>query len=45
MPAPDQHLALLAEFVVQDDIGPSDGELDQRVEKLMASFRWQLEPI
>ena len=45
MPAPNQQLALLAEFVVQDDAGPSDDELDQRVEKLMASFRWQLEPV
>jgi hypothetical protein len=38
MPAPGQRLALLAEFVVQ---GASDDELDQRVEKLMTSFRWQ----
>jgi hypothetical protein len=45
MPVPNQHLALLAEFVVQDDAGLSDEELDQRVEKLMASFRWQLEPV
>jgi hypothetical protein len=45
MPAPNQQLALLAEFVVQDDAGLSDAELDQRVEKLMASFRWQLEAI
>jgi len=42
MPAPNQQLALLAEFVVQDDSGLNDSELDQRVEKLMASFRWQL---
>jgi hypothetical protein len=45
MPAPNQQLALLAEFVVQDDAGLTDDELDQRVEKLMASFRWQLEPV
>jgi hypothetical protein len=45
MPAPNRQLALLAEFVVQDDAGASDDELDQRVEKLMASFRWQLEPV
>ena len=38
MPAPGQRLALLAEFVVQDDFAD---ELDQRVERLMASFRWQ----
>jgi hypothetical protein len=38
MPAPGQRLALLAEFVVQDDMAD---ELDQRVERLMASFRWQ----
>jgi hypothetical protein len=44
MPAPNQQLALLAEFVVQDDAGSFDIELDERVEKLMASFRWQLEP-
>lgn len=42
MPAPNQQLALLAEFVVQDDTGVNDHELEQRVEKLMASFRWQL---
>lgn len=42
MPAPNQQLALLAEFVVQDDTGGNDRELEQRVEKLMASFRWQL---
>jgi len=46
MPAPNLHgprvqqLALLAEFVVQPDLAD---ELDQRVEKLMASFRWQLD--
>lgn len=44
MPAPNQQLALLAEFVVQDEPSHSDDELDERVEKLMASFRWQLEP-
>lgn len=38
MPAPGQRLALLAEFVVQD---AADPELDERVEKLMTSFRWQ----
>jgi hypothetical protein len=38
MPAPGQRLALLAEFVVQEDMAD---ELDQRVERLMASFRWQ----
>jgi hypothetical protein len=42
MPAPNRQLALLAEFVVQDDAGRSDVELELRVEKLMASFRWQL---
>lgn len=42
MPAPNRQLALLAEFVVQDDAGTSDIELELRVEKLMASFRWQL---
>jgi hypothetical protein len=37
MPAPGNHrLALLAEFVVADD-----RELSVRVERLMASFRWQ----
>jgi hypothetical protein len=45
MPAPNQQLALLAEFVVQDESGSSEVELDERVEKLMASFRWQLEPV
>jgi len=46
MPAPNQYLALLAEFVVQgNELGRFDDELDQRVEKLMASFRWQLEPV
>jgi hypothetical protein len=44
MQAPNQQLALLAEFVVQDDSGLNDDELEQRVEKLMASFRWQLAP-
>jgi hypothetical protein len=38
MPAPNQQLALLAEFVVPDAV---DNELETRVEKLMASFRWQ----
>jgi len=38
MPAPNQRLALLAEFMVEND---SDELLDQRVEKLMTSFRWQ----
>jgi hypothetical protein len=39
MPAPGgQRLALLAEFVVQDDV---DDELGRRVERLMESFRWQ----
>jgi hypothetical protein len=42
MPAPNKQLALLAEFVVQDDAGSRDVELELRVEKLMASFRWQL---
>src|SRR3954469_22385490 len=38
MPAPgEHHLALLAEFVV----GVGRDELDQRVERLMQSFRWQ----
>ena len=40
MPAPGQRLALLAEFVVNGET--SRQELDQRVEKLMTSFRWQL---
>jgi hypothetical protein len=40
MPAPGQRLALLAEFVLQDDLAD---ELEQRVERLMASFRWQSE--
>jgi hypothetical protein len=39
MPAPGgQQLALLAEFVLQDDAG---NELERRVERLMESFRWQ----
>jgi hypothetical protein len=39
MPAPGGHrLALLAEFVVAGGSGP---ELADRVERLMASFRWQ----
>jgi hypothetical protein len=38
MPAPNQRLALLAEFVVEPD---ADALLDRRVEKLMTSFRWQ----
>lgn len=38
MPAPNQRLALLAEFVVPDDLG---GELERRIERLMSSFRWQ----
>ncbi len=39
MPAPgEQHLALLAEFVVAHD---TDDELERRVEALMTSFRWQ----
>ncbi|WP_375484304.1 hypothetical protein [uncultured Jatrophihabitans sp.] len=39
MPAPGtQRLALLAEFVVEADC---EDELDHRVERLMASFRWQ----
>jgi len=38
MPAPNQRLALLAEFMVEND---ADELLDQRVEKLMTSFRWQ----
>jgi hypothetical protein len=39
MPAPNGHrLALLAEFIVA---GNSDDELAERVERLMASFRWQ----
>jgi hypothetical protein len=38
MPAPGGHrLALLAEFVVADN----ERELTARVERLMASFRWQ----
>ncbi|GAB2484314.1 hypothetical protein [Jatrophihabitans fulvus] len=39
MPAPNQQLALLAEFVVADDQAE---ELGRRVESLMASFRWQV---
>jgi len=39
MPAPgEQHLALLAEFVV----GVGRDELDARVDRLMQSFRWQV---
>ena len=39
MPAPgDQRLALLAEFVV----GVGRDELDDRVDRLMQSFRWQV---
>lgn len=39
MPSPNGHrLALLAEFVVD---GTSTDELGDRVERLMASFRWQ----
>ena len=38
MPAPGQKLALLAEFVVEPDL---EDELEQRVERLMASFKWQ----
>ena len=38
MPAPGQKLALLAEFVVETD---QEDELEQRVERLMASFKWQ----
>jgi hypothetical protein len=39
MPAPgDQGLALLAEFDIGDDVC---GQLEQRVERLMGSFRWQ----
>ena len=39
MPSPgDNNLALLAEFVMHDDV---DEELGRRVEALMASFRWQ----
>jgi hypothetical protein len=39
MPSPNgDQLALLAEFVVGDD---ADRELDQRVDRLMKSFRWQ----
>lgn len=40
MPAPGQRLALLAEFVLQDDLAD---ELGERVQRLMASFRWQTE--
>ena len=40
MPSPNgQPLALLAEFVVAPD---RQDELDQRVERLMVSFRWQV---
>jgi hypothetical protein len=40
MPSPTGHrLALLAEFVLADD---ARDELAGRVERLMASFRWQL---
>jgi hypothetical protein len=39
MPAPGEHrLALLAEFVV----GVGRTELDDRVARLMRSFRWQV---
>jgi hypothetical protein len=40
MPAPgEQKLALLAEFVMAR--GEAEDELEQRVEALMTSFRWQ----
>ncbi len=42
MQAPGQRLALLAEFVLQTDL---DDELERRVEALMTSFRWQVEPV
>jgi hypothetical protein len=38
IPAPNQRLALLAEFMVEHD---DEDLLDHRVEKLMTSFRWQ----
>jgi hypothetical protein len=39
MPSPNgQRLALLAEFMVEPD---TEDELAERVERLMASFRWQ----
>jgi hypothetical protein len=38
IPAPNQRLALLAEFMVEHD---AEDLLDHRVEKLMTSFRWQ----
>jgi hypothetical protein len=38
MPAPGQQLALLAEFVVAPD---AEDILEQRVEALMTSFKWQ----
>jgi hypothetical protein len=39
IPAPNGHpLALVAEFVIAQD---SEGELEERVHRLMRSFRWQ----
>jgi hypothetical protein len=37
LPAPDQRLALLAEFTLTDGIDP---DVVERIESLMASFRW-----
>jgi hypothetical protein len=42
MPAPNEHgLALLAEFVVGEGRDACD-ELDERVDRLMQSFKWQV---
>ncbi|MDP9115893.1 MAG: hypothetical protein M3O28_01220, partial [Actinomycetota bacterium] len=37
LPTPDRQLALLAEFTTPDG---ADDEVVERVESLMASFRW-----
>ncbi len=42
MPSPNgQRLALLAEFMVEEDPALEHDELAERVDRLMASFRWQ----
>jgi hypothetical protein len=42
MPSPNgQRLALLAEFMVETEPTDEHAELAERVERLMASFRWQ----
>jgi hypothetical protein len=37
LPTPEGHLALLAEFAMTDG---ADAEVEERIEALMASFRW-----